>query len=131
MANTQYQEETSTVNDQVNRNTSEADEKILNQISQEMGRVPTPLKLMAMRPGTVKAFMDYRNQIVEGGPLSEKEQALVAIATSVALKSAPCIRTHSNRARKIGVHKDEIVQTILIASYMSGSSPLHAVSLEE
>jgi AhpD family alkylhydroperoxidase len=130
MTNIKDREKADMVNDQ-NRNKSEADDKILDQISQEMGRVPTPLKLMAMRPGTVKAFMDYRNQIVEGGPLSEKEQALVAIATSVALKSAPCIRTHSNRARKFGVNEDEIVQTILIASYMSGSSPLHAVTLDE
>jgi AhpD family alkylhydroperoxidase len=80
---------------------------------------------MAMRPGTVETFMAYRNQIFEGGPLNKKEQALVAIATAVALKSAQCVHTHTNNAKKAGANEDEIVQTMLIASLMSGSSPLH------
>ena len=101
------------------------DQKILAKVSEEMGRIPNPLQLMTMRPGTVATFMAHRNQILEGGPLNSKERALVTIATAVALKSPQCIRTNTNNARKVGVPEDEIIQTILIAGLLSGSSPLN------
>ena len=101
------------------------DQKILAKLAQEMGRVPNPLQLMALRPGTVETFMTYRNQISEGGPLNKKEQALIALSAATALKSPQCSRTHSNNARKAGATEDEIVQTMLIASLLSGLSPLH------
>ena len=104
----------------------QADEKILAKIAQQLGLIPKPIKVMAERPGIVESFMTYRNQIFEGGPLSDKERALVAMAAAVVLRSAPCIHNHANHARNAGAQEAEIVQTALIANLMSGVSPLHA-----
>lgn len=102
----------------------DADEKWLEHFGQNKGVIQTPLRLMALRPGTVAAFMAHRNQILEGGPLSEKEKALLGVSVSVALKSAVCVRNHAAFARKAGASEDEIVQAALIAGLICGTSPL-------
>ena len=112
-------------NEQAIRNQRETDNKILANVSQKMGWIPNPLKLMAERPGTVETFMAHRNQIFEGGPLNEKEQALIALSAAVTLKSAKCIPVHADRAREAGAKEGEIIQTMLIASLLSSTSPLH------
>jgi alkylhydroperoxidase/carboxymuconolactone decarboxylase family protein YurZ len=103
---------------------TEADEKILAAQSQGTGHVSPALQLMALRPGTVDAFASYRAQILTGGPLTEKEQSLIMLASAICLKSAQCIRANADRARKSAATEDEITQTILIAGLASGSSPL-------
>lgn len=100
-------------------------DSILAEIQQQVGQIPVPIKLMAMRSGTVETFMAHRNQVFEGGPLNTREQALVALSSAVALKSADCIRSHADRARKAGASEEEIIQTMLIASIISSASPLH------
>ncbi len=113
-------------NKQLMERTREKDKQILANIEEQKGNAPTPLKIMAMRPGTLTAFMAYRNQIFENGPLTEREQSLVAIGTAVAMRSSKCVWTHSNNAREAGISEDEIVQAMLIASVMLGASPLRS-----
>jgi alkylhydroperoxidase/carboxymuconolactone decarboxylase family protein YurZ len=88
--------------------------------------VSKPLKLINIRPGALEMFLKYRDQILDKGPLTEKERFLVALATTVALKSSNCIRTQTTNARKAGASEDEIVQTMLIVGLVSGNSPLNA-----
>lgn len=99
-------------------------EQILAEMLQKQGWIPKPLKIMAKRPGIVETFMAYRHQIIETGPLSQRERALVALASAVALKSANCIPVWANHARNAGISEEEIVQTMLITSLISGVSPL-------
>lgn len=101
------------------------DENIIVTIEQQMGWLPPPIKIMAKRPGTAASFMAHRNQIFEGGPLDDRERALVALSTAVALKSSKCASTQADHARDAGATEDEIVQTILISSLLASSSPLH------
>jgi AhpD family alkylhydroperoxidase len=96
----------------------------LERIAKNKGAVPPPLRLMALRPGTVSTFMAHRSRVLEGGPLGEKEKALLGVAVAVALKSAVCIRSHASDARKAGAEEDEIVQAALIAGLICGTSPL-------
>ena len=100
------------------------DKKALAIMTQKIGRVPPAFHLMAQRPGTVDAFASYRSQILTGGPLTEKEQSLIMLASAVCLKSSACIRSNADNARKATATEDEIVQTVLIAGLASGSSPL-------
>jgi AhpD family alkylhydroperoxidase len=109
--------------DQANR---DSDETWLGRFEEIKGQIPPPLSLMALRSGTVSAFMAHRNRILEGGPLTEKEKALLGVSVSVALKSSACIRNHANDARKAGAGEDEIVQAALIAGLICGTSPLRA-----
>jgi AhpD family alkylhydroperoxidase len=69
--------------------------------------------------------MTHRNQIWEGGPLSKKENSLIALATAITIQSATCIRTHAKNAREAGAQEDEIIQTMLIVSLLAGISSLH------
>ncbi len=102
------------------------DQKILSNIKAMKGEVPPPLKIMSMRPGTLTTFMSHRNQILENGPLTERERALIGVGIAVAMQSSKCVFTQSNNARQAGATEDEIVQGILIASLMMGASPLRA-----
>ncbi len=104
----------------------DSDETWLTHFEEIKGMIPTPLKMMALRPGTVSAFMAHRNRIFEGGPLTEREKALLGVSVSVALISPACIRNHANDARKAGAGEDEIVQAVLIAGLICGASPLRA-----
>ncbi len=104
---------------------SAADQDILASIKEVKGDVPPPLKIMAMRPGTLSTFMAHRNQVMENGPLTERERSLIGIGIAVAMKSSKCVSTQANNARQAEVSEDEIVQAMLMASVMLGTSPLH------
>ena len=102
------------------------DLKIMENVREMKGEVPTPLKVMALRPGTLSTFMAHRNQVMENGPLSEKTKSLIGIGVAVAMRSPQCIRTHSNTAKAAGATDDEIAQVVLMASVMLGTSPLRS-----
>jgi len=98
--------------------------EILAQLAREAGELPAPVQLMAMRPGTASAFLAYRDRILEGGPLSDRERALVQLAAAVAMQLCHCIGKQVQNARKAGANQDEIVQVMLIASLQAGTSML-------
>lgn len=93
-------------------------------IKKEGGSISRAMKLMDKRPGALDAFMVYRNQLLENGPLSKKERTLIMLAATVALKSFHCIGVQTKNARSAGVSEEEIIQTMLIAGIVSGNSPL-------
>lgn len=104
----------------------EQEEKVLlANLLHESGWISNPLKLMENRQGTVKTFMAHSAQIFKGGPLNKKEQALIALAVTTAIKSEHCIRTKVEEANKAGVSEEEIVQTLLITGLIVGNSLLH------
>ncbi|MBN1510316.1 MAG: carboxymuconolactone decarboxylase family protein [Sedimentisphaerales bacterium] len=98
---------------------------ILSQLEREHGFVPKALRLMSERQTLLPRFMAYGRGVLEGGPLSDKERSLVALAAAVALKSPECTAAHSKRARKSGATDGEIIQATLIAGLISNTSALH------
>ena len=101
------------------------EQKILEKMQQEKGSVSNALKLMGKRPGTVSAFLLYRNQILDNGPLSPKERTLIMLAAIVALRSANCIATQTKNAKNAGASENEIIQAMLIVGLISGNQPLN------
>jgi AhpD family alkylhydroperoxidase len=101
------------------------EKELLANLLHESGWVSNPLKLMENRHGTVKTFMAHSAQIFKGGPLNKKEQALIALAVTAAIKSKHCIRTKAEEAKKAGISEEEIVQTLLITGLVVGNSLLH------
>lgn len=87
--------------------------------------VSNAIKLIEKRTGALEAFMPYRDQILNNGPLSNKERFLIALAATVALKSPECIATQTKNALKAGASEDEVVQAMLIVGLISGNSPLN------
>ncbi len=101
------------------------DREILARMMTENGWVPNPLKLMEKRPGTVETYINHQRQILEDGPLSKKERALIAIAATVALKADHCINSKVNDAKKASVSDDEIAQTMLMVGLIAGNTTMH------
>jgi alkylhydroperoxidase/carboxymuconolactone decarboxylase family protein YurZ len=106
-------------------NTVKDDQNILNRLQKENGSVSNAIKLMAKHPGTVKAFMPYRDQILENGNLTNKESSLIALAATIAVKSKKCISVQARKAINAGASEDEVVQTMLIVALVSGNSHLN------
>jgi AhpD family alkylhydroperoxidase len=102
------------------------EEQILASVEAKKGFQPPALRLMAGREGTLPAFMIYGNGLFEGGPLTEKEAYLVALAAAVAHGSPVCMEAHSESALKAGASADEVRQAVLIAGLISNTAPLHA-----
>ena len=50
------------------------DKVILDKMMKENGIIPKAMQLMGKRSGSVSTFMNYRNQVFEGGPLNNKEK---------------------------------------------------------
>jgi AhpD family alkylhydroperoxidase len=111
--------------DEMNQDQSSAEQQILAAVEAKKGFRPPALMLMAGRKGTLPAFMAYGNGLFEGGPLSQREAYLIAVAAAVALKSPVCMKAHSESALKAGASADEVRQAALIAGLISGTSSLH------
>jgi alkylhydroperoxidase/carboxymuconolactone decarboxylase family protein YurZ len=111
---------------QVKENNSVMDDQnILNRLQEENGHVSNAIKLMAKHPGTLKAFMPYRDQILDKGTLTNKEKSLIALAATIAVKSRNCISVQAKKAINAGASEDEVVQTMLIVALVSGNSHLN------
>jgi AhpD family alkylhydroperoxidase len=107
----------------------ESDDVILRRLAQAAGGVvPPPLRLMSRRPGTVTTFVAHKDQVMSQGPLTAKEQALIALAAAVVIRSPVCIRVHASAARQAGAAEAEIVQAALIAGLVCGASPLRTAA---
>jgi AhpD family alkylhydroperoxidase len=106
-------------------NLKNEEQKIIEKMQKEQGSVSKAFKLMSKRLGAISSFIPYRNQILNNGPLSAKEKSLIALATTVAVKSSNCIAVQSKKAKEAGASEDEIVQTMLIVGLVSGNSPLN------
>jgi AhpD family alkylhydroperoxidase len=100
-------------------------ERILASVEAKKGFRPPALELMSERNGVLERFMPFGLAAFEGGPLTEREAYLVAVAAATALKSPTCIGAHTASAIEAGATADEVVQAMLIAGVVSGTSPLH------
>jgi alkylhydroperoxidase/carboxymuconolactone decarboxylase family protein YurZ len=101
-----------------------SDEEIIKKHMQESGHVPPPLEVMSKRPGVLAAFTCYRDNILEEGPLSARDRALVLLTAAVAMRIEHCIGKLAKQARQAGIRQEEIVQATLIASTQSATSML-------
>ncbi len=106
--------------------TKETDEEVLARIGKTFGKVHPPFQVLAQRPGALSAFFAYRDQILDQGPLSARDRALVQLTTAVALRLSFCIEKLAKGAKAAGMSHDEIVQATLIASIQSANSMLHS-----
>lgn len=97
----------------------------ISDMKKNPGSVPGPVILMSKRDGFLDSFMGGYNNLLSRGPLSERERFLIALSASTAMKTGPCIESHSKKAVKAGATEDEVLQTILIACMISNTTSLH------
>jgi AhpD family alkylhydroperoxidase len=85
------------------------------------GRLAT---LKAGTPEVMKGFNDLARAATANGALDRKTKELIALALSVAARCDPCIGFHMQALVKLGVTRQEIDETLGVATYMGGGPSL-------
>jgi len=80
--------------------------------------------LRASTPGTMKAFDDLGRAALADGTLSRKTKELIALALSVAARCDLCIGFHMQTLVKLGATRQEVDETLAVATYMGGGPSL-------
>ena len=79
----------------------------LSKLSTEMGDV-------------MKSFQSLHHAAIKDGVLSKKTKELIALAIGVAVRCEGCITFHMQALMKLGVKKEEIIETLGTAVLMGG-----------
>ncbi len=103
----------------------EAAEELLKEVEKAYGEIPYILNFMKQSPELLVAKVLYDNAITrEFRGLDTKTIELISIGVSAALKCPHCLKMHIRVAQRLGVTKEEIFDTILIAGSLSNAAVL-------
>ncbi len=80
--------------------------------------------LRASTPEVMKSFHDLGRAATSDGALDRKTKELIALALSVGSRCDPCIGFHMQTLVKLGVTRQEIDETLGVATYMGGGPSL-------
>ena len=84
--------------------------------------------LRTSTPEVMKSFNDLGRAATANGVLGRKTKELIALALSVASRRDPCIGFHMQTLVKLGVTRQEIDETLGVATYMGGGPSLMYVA---
>jgi AhpD family alkylhydroperoxidase len=83
----------------------------------------------ALNGDAFKAFVDFDGQSLKESLLSVKEKELIAVAVAHTTGCPYCIDIHTKAAKKAGVTKEELVESIFVATALkAGSALAHSVN---
>lgn len=95
-------------------------EKILKAIEEQYGFIPVVNQVLSERPDVFIPAANLGKAILEGnGELDQKTRYLAAVSAAAALGGQHCIKVQMHHAAQAGATKDEILESILIGSYMA------------
>ncbi len=81
-------------------------------------------QLRKSTPEVMKAFGELGRSATKDGTLDAKTKELIALALSVASRCDPCIAFHAQTLVKLGATRQEIDETLGVATYMGGGPSL-------
>jgi len=82
---------------------------------EKLGFVPNVLKAFAFDDGKLKAFVDYRHQLVQNAAnLSKLEIEMIATVVSSQNRCFYCITAHGNAVRQLG---DPVLGEMMVMNY--------------
>jgi len=81
-------------------------------------------KLRAEAPEMMKGFSDLAAAATKDGTLDKKTKELIALALGVAARCDGCLGFHTQALVRLGATKQEIVETLGMATYMGGGPSL-------
>jgi AhpD family alkylhydroperoxidase len=100
-------------------------EKMLEDMKKQYGEVPYIVNFIKDMPELFISRMIYTNSIMrEFKRMDPKTVELISIAVASALKCGHCLKTHIRAAKRLGVSREEIFDTILISSTVANASIL-------
>jgi AhpD family alkylhydroperoxidase len=92
----------------------------LQRLAEIYGEVPLVSRKLADSPEIFLPYTDLSKRLLlEPEHLSKKEMEIAAVAASVALGSEHCLNVHIPQAIKMGATKEELMEIIMIASFMA------------
>ena len=98
----------------------EITEKLLKAIEEQYGFIPVVNQVLSERPDVFIPAANLGKAILEGrGELDKKTRYLLAVSAAAAVGGQHCVRVQMKHALQAGATKDEILESILIGSYMS------------
>jgi len=98
----------------------EITEKILRAIEDQFGFIPLVNRVLSERPDMFIPSANLGRAILEGGgDLDKKTRYLAAVSAASALGGQHCVRVQMHHAAQAGATRDEILESILIGSYMA------------
>jgi AhpD family alkylhydroperoxidase len=105
----------------------EVDEKVEREVQRRLvelerlyGRVPLVAQVLSERPDIFLAYSDYSDATLNRPMhLDRKTAELAAVAAGSALASQHCLVVHLEAAVKAGANDDEILESVLIGSFMA------------
>ena len=81
-------------------------------------------QLRSSTPEVMKAFNELGRAATAPGALDAKTKELIALALSVAVRCDPCIGFHTKALVKLGASRQELDETLGVATYMGGGPSL-------
>jgi AhpD family alkylhydroperoxidase len=72
-------------------------------------------------PEIPQAFGVFFNSIMRNGALSVREKELIAVAVSMAVRCAPCINAHTEKAIEAGATRKQILEAAGVVVLMQGA----------
>jgi len=95
-------------------------EKILKAIEEEYGFIPVVNQVLSERPDLFIPAANLGRSILEGkGDLDRKTRYLAAVSAAAATGGQHCVRVQMEHAIQAGATKDEILECMMIGSYMA------------
>lgn len=83
----------------------------------------------ALNGDAFKAFVDFDGQSLKENVLSVREKELIAVAVAHTTGCPYCIDIHTKAAKKAGVSKEELAESIFVATALkAGSALAHSVN---
>jgi len=93
------------------------------------------VSLRTHTPEVMKSFGDLGRAATADGVLDKKTKELIALALSIGARCEPCIGFHMQTLVKLGVTRQEVDETLGVATYMGGGPSLmyaaHAIAAFE
>ncbi len=100
-------------------------EDILMDVEERYGEIPYIVNFMKDMPDLFIPRMIYEDSIMrEFKRMEPRTVELICIAVASALRCEHCLKTHVRVAKRLGVSKEEIFDSVLIASSISTATVL-------
>ena len=98
-----------------------ATDKILKAIEESYGFVPVVNQVISERPDVFVPYVNFGQSVLDrtDGAIPRKDRFLMAVSAAAAVGGEYCLKVQIHHAREAGASKDEILESILIGSYMS------------
>lgn len=96
----------------------------LDMIEKTYGAVPLIYTKLESNPEALISHLLYKSSVTKTGALSPKTIELISLAVGAALRCDHCTAYHMKVAEKMGITKEEILETVLVAGMLANSSVL-------